>query len=504
MGRWAFLASVVGLSTSFCSGAAGGDLDPNRFFRAISEAETISERLDLCAQLSLDAAPPYAILFCQGLTALSSGSDSLAARLLYEALRAQPDFALGCVAYADAYAEHERWGPAITWYERARTIAPNRLDPYYGLGRAWLVRGATEGAPAYEKALEAFREMTRIAPSNPDGWGNVGMALATLGRFDDAEKSYRKALGLAPKDPQIYESLGSLASRRGDDSEAESLWKKALEITPSQAAAATELAALYGRQGKIGDAIGVLEKGVEAAHVGLDAGRLRRDLALLSLLEDQTPRAAALLEEARVLNPDARTLASLAHVRMLGGRTDEALPLLADAAGMDSAVTGPFVQAWSDQLEPAIGPYAAANPAGAAVLQRLLSIGRSPSRPTGAAASPSLVRLLLPEWKLPEGRLHLEGSTAALPYDVAPVPVYRALASYPEAALGIEGTILVRVHVDTQGQVRDAKIIEGGNPALEWAAMDAARRWRFQPATRNGQPVEAEVTIPFRFSSTSH
>ena len=68
-------------------------------------------------------------------------------------------------------------------------------------------------------------------------------------------------------------------------------------------------------------------------------------------------------------------------------------------------------------------------------------------------------------------------------------------------ATGIEETIAVLVHIDATGLVRDAKVIRGGNPALEWAALDAAKRWRFQAATRNGIPVEADVTIPFRFSS---
>jgi protein TonB len=81
------------------------------------------------------------------------------------------------------------------------------------------------------------------------------------------------------------------------------------------------------------------------------------------------------------------------------------------------------------------------------------------------------------------------------------VPVYRALATYPDAAGGVDGTVLVRVKIDAKGIVRDAEVLsKGGNPALEWAALDAAKRYRFEPAKLRGEPVASEVTIPFQFT----
>jgi protein TonB len=62
----------------------------------------------------------------------------------------------------------------------------------------------------------------------------------------------------------------------------------------------------------------------------------------------------------------------------------------------------------------------------------------------------------------------------------------------------------VRVQIDARGEVTEAKVSRGGNPALEWAALDAAKRWRFQPALRNGIAVASDVEIPFRFSNSSH
>jgi|GEM_PF-3034112 len=496
------LISIAAGAAPWPSRAANGStgLDPGQFIRAFSEAESIADRREICAELNAEQAPPYVLLFCEAFHALASGKDSLAVGLLRESLLQEPKFAIGYVAFGDAFKERKDWNNALVWYGRACAIAPNRLDPRYGIGQIWLTRGETEGQPAYEKALEAFRGMTRIDPNSPDGWNNVGMVQAILGRFDEAEASYRRALDLNPKDPQTYFSLGSLGSRRGDDGAAESAWKKALQLQPSLASAATELAALYGRQGRLPEAVGVLEAAVDAAHVGPDAARLRRDLAVLKLIEDQTDAAASLLDEARILNPDAATLAVLGHVRMLEHRIDVALPLFAASDSLNPAIAGPFVHAWADSMRGAMPAFAASDPAGASRLNAVLAKAPEPGAAIGAAATHPLMQSLLPGWKLPEGRIPA-APVKAPEYDTPPVPIYRALASYPDAAAGIEGLIRVRLRIDTAGNVRDAKILEGGNPALERATLDAAVRWRFQPALRNGIPVEADVTIPFHFSS---
>jgi TonB family protein len=494
------LAVLVLLSPAPPAAAA---IDANRFYTEMSAAETIDARIELCAQLSYAETPPYIVSLCQCLQAFAGGSDSLAAILIEESLRLKPDFVLGVLALGDSYAEQSRWKFALRWYGRAKRIAPDRLDPYYGIGRVWLDRGATEGTAAYEEALKAFREMTRLDPEGADGWSNVGMVLATLGRYDEAEESYRKALVLSPDNPDLYNGLGSLASRRGNDADAETYWTKCLSINPAHATTAVELAALYGRQGKLTEAFTVLEGGVNAARVGPAAGRLRRDLALLSLLEERPARAVSLLEEARVMSPDARTLAALAHVRMLRSETDQAVPLMALAATKDSAVVRPFARAWQTQLATALPGYAKRDAGGAAILQKLIAKPLGPNEPAGAFASGALVRRLLPDWKLPDGPLGPRDEAPSEEYDTPPTPIYRAMATYPDTAVGIEGTVQVRVRIDVQGAVKDAKVIgDPGNPALEWAALDAAKQWRFSPATRNGHPVESEVTIPFRFSGS--
>ena len=67
--------------------------------------------------------------------------------------------------------------------------------------------------------------------------------------------------------------------------------------------------------------------------------------------------------------------------------------------------------------------------------------------------------------------------------------------SYPDLArkMGITGTVKVEVTVSPNGSVKEARIV-GGHPVLANAALDAARKWRFEPA-----PAESTGVIEFKF-----
>jgi TonB family protein len=74
---------------------------------------------------------------------------------------------------------------------------------------------------------------------------------------------------------------------------------------------------------------------------------------------------------------------------------------------------------------------------------------------------------------------------------------------YPEEAKknGIEGTIVLKVLVDKDGNVKKAEVTRrtDGSVALEQAAIDAAKQWTFKPATIKKQPVQIWVSLPFKF-----
>jgi TonB family protein len=66
---------------------------------------------------------------------------------------------------------------------------------------------------------------------------------------------------------------------------------------------------------------------------------------------------------------------------------------------------------------------------------------------------------------------------------------------YPELArkMNLTGTVKVEVVVAPNGTVKDAKVV-GGSPVLAGAALEAVRKWRFEPAT-----VESTGIVDFKF-----
>jgi TonB family protein len=71
---------------------------------------------------------------------------------------------------------------------------------------------------------------------------------------------------------------------------------------------------------------------------------------------------------------------------------------------------------------------------------------------------------------------------------------------YPPAALAVRasGTIIVAILIDQKGNVEKAEIVSG-HPLLRAAAVKAALKAKFVPATLSGTPVKARSEIHFRF-----
>ncbi|HVR44063.1 MAG TPA: TonB family protein [Thermoanaerobaculia bacterium] len=90
------------------------------------------------------------------------------------------------------------------------------------------------------------------------------------------------------------------------------------------------------------------------------------------------------------------------------------------------------------------------------------------------------------------------------PGGTEPVVIDRAIPSYPAAARanGVEGTVVVRAVVRTNGRVGDVEILRDLPYGLGEAAARAVKRWRFRPATYQGRPIAVyyNVTVNFRLS----
>ena len=66
----------------------------------------------------------------------------------------------------------------------------------------------------------------------------------------------------------------------------------------------------------------------------------------------------------------------------------------------------------------------------------------------------------------------------------------------------IQGSVSLELVVDSSGSAGDIRVAKSLHPDLDEAAIGSARKWRFRPATRSGQPVPVIVTMDVSFQRT--
>ncbi|MCD9026863.1 TonB family protein [Luteimonas sp. BDR2-5] len=90
----------------------------------------------------------------------------------------------------------------------------------------------------------------------------------------------------------------------------------------------------------------------------------------------------------------------------------------------------------------------------------------------------------------------------AVPADREASPVDSPEPTYPPAAARSreQGTVILLVQVDADGSATDVTIeTRSGSRDLDRAAVDAVRKWTFQPAIEGGKPVASAVRVPVDF-----
>ncbi|HUB82191.1 MAG TPA: energy transducer TonB [Bryobacteraceae bacterium] len=90
--------------------------------------------------------------------------------------------------------------------------------------------------------------------------------------------------------------------------------------------------------------------------------------------------------------------------------------------------------------------------------------------------------------------IRVGGQVEAAKVISAPAPVYPVLAK--DARVG--GEVRLDAIIGTDGHIENLKVISGP-PLLINAAMDAVKKWTYQPTILNGQPFKVETLITVNF-----
>lgn len=96
----------------------------------------------------------------------------------------------------------------------------------------------------------------------------------------------------------------------------------------------------------------------------------------------------------------------------------------------------------------------------------------------------------------PEGPIQVGGDVQA------PVKLHYPQPQYTEIArkARLQGVVIVQAIIDKSGNVTNVKLLKGLGMGLDQAAIDAIKKWKFEPATLHGKPVSVyyNLTVNFR------
>ena len=108
-------------------------------------------------------------------------------------------------------------------------------------------------------------------------------------------------------------------------------------------------------------------------------------------------------------------------------------------------------------------------------------------------------------WIIHFSEMHLSGATSQAGTLAAPVPVHKVDPKYPSTLMDarIEGEVILYGVIRQNGTVDSIQLVRGVDSRLDANAMSAFGQWKFEPATREGQPVDLEAIIHIPFHAPS-
>lgn len=188
--------------------------------------------------------------FNMGDLLLSKGDATGAIPYFEAASKADPRSALAATELGLALATASRLPEAERQFHRALELDPKFTDARYDLASAEAARGA------WEAAVNDFKQVLGERPDDPKTGQHLGETLlawgdqlADSGRHQQAAELYRDAIVYRPSDAELRNNLGVVLARLGRFGEAQSEFQAALRINPNLESAKKALEAIQS-QGK--------------------------------------------------------------------------------------------------------------------------------------------------------------------------------------------------------------------------------------------------------------
>ncbi|HKD61800.1 MAG TPA: cellulose synthase subunit BcsC-related outer membrane protein, partial [Terracidiphilus sp.] len=174
----------------------------------------------------------------QAFKALRNKDVATAAARFTEVLQKSPNDANAIIGLGYARLDQKKFSEALSLFERARTLAPQRQDARegYDSSKFWLAmeRGANAQQTNPEAAVAAYQEALTLRPL--DNGALLGMANAFMRerKFADAETRFQQVLKQAPNNADAIAGLGFVRLNEAKFDDASKLLAQAHKLDPSR------------------------------------------------------------------------------------------------------------------------------------------------------------------------------------------------------------------------------------------------------------------------------
>jgi Flp pilus assembly protein TadD len=162
----------------------------------------------------------------------------------------------------------------------------------------------TEGR--LDEAVPLLRQAVAARPDHAPARNNLATALRAAGHVDEAIAEFEETLRRQPAYVDAEYNLATTLLAAGRTAEAIDHLGHVLQVHPSDAAAMSDLGAAYAIAGRYADAVPMLERSLELAPSNAQA---HFNLGLIAASRGNMPAAVTHFEAARRLDPDNKEIA---------------------------------------------------------------------------------------------------------------------------------------------------------------------------------------------------
>jgi tetratricopeptide (TPR) repeat protein len=200
-----------------------------------------------------------------------------------EAVRLSPGYTDARLNLGNSFMERGEVEAAVEQYQLIVAIDPNHASAWGNLGTALFglaKQNAAENAKSLddmdvEPALQAWRVALELDPESTTVFNSMGIALADIGRWDEAVHSFRQALRLSPGMVRVHLNLALCLEQKGDWEGAAAQYLAAYKLSPDNADVAYDYGYALLKSGKPEGALAAFE---QALRLKPDHGPARKML----------------------------------------------------------------------------------------------------------------------------------------------------------------------------------------------------------------------------------